>query len=192
MQLTREGAMPFGTFARTTAHRWQRLAHTLLRRWPGPYAVDEEDVAQELLLGAWLALPRWQPQGAPLERFVVWQAMAQAKAWLHRQRAANQHGSRDRNPSRFDVVAIGDEDIDMAVEAAQEEVVYALERLRLACTLLANERAGVGLVAMAMAGSVDGGLTLLADETETRRGLILALQSAYTQLENRDGRREAY
>jgi DNA-directed RNA polymerase specialized sigma24 family protein len=106
LKALREGRLPFATFATATAADWRRLALHLMGRWdPGP-AVDVEDVEQELRLGAWLAVGRWDPaRGATIGRFVVYQACDRAKRFIHRQRRANRQ--KDRSPPRYDL-ALGD------------------------------------------------------------------------------------
>ena len=159
----RGGVMSFDTFAVQTKNRWERLARMLMRRWSPPSAVSEDDLVQELLLGAWLVLPKYNPKrGTSLERFVVWQATNRAKYWLHVQRGACMHGNFDTNPSRFDVVTETGDVLDREVLAAQEEVVNALERLRLAAQLVDSQKARLALEAVLKNGSVDTALEQLA------------------------------
>jgi len=93
------GEIDFDGFARETAARWQSLARMLIRRWRPPATVTEEDVVQELLLGAWRYRPKFDPaRGVALERFLIWNACTEAKRFLHRQRQA--HKRSDKSESR--------------------------------------------------------------------------------------------
>lgn len=98
------GRLSFSAFCQATAETWQRLAEGLYARWTPPAGCTVEDVRQELLLGVWQAVPKWNPcraTAANLPRFIVWNACARAKYWLHQQRGSNLHGRRDGAPSRY-------------------------------------------------------------------------------------------
>jgi hypothetical protein len=116
------------------AHRKEieKIGRWLLRRWPVPAAVTADDVAQELRLGAVLALRDYDPaRGVPLDRYVWWQAMQRTKRWLHVQRGAlRRSGSA---PSTHPVLTTADPDEWRDVRSdgmAQDEVVEFLELLR--------------------------------------------------------------
>lgn len=99
LQLYREGQISFDDFVRSTRADWQRIAAYLLRRWDAPCAVAVDDMVQELLLGCWTAVDRWEPTGGnSLKKFVVYQAVDKAAKWLHKQRRALRNDGR--NPSR--------------------------------------------------------------------------------------------
>lgn len=185
LEQVRDGVDTFDSFALATSDRWRRLAFTLLRRWSAGSAVDIDDLTQELLIGAWLAIPRWEDGRQSLERFVVWNAMTDAKRWLHKQRGANLHGNPDKAESRFAVLALDDEPIDAEVEAAQERIVETLTRLRLACRLLRSEKSATALAAVAVTGSVDGAMTYLNDAgySVARKTIKNALHQAVLRLE---------
>ena len=181
----REGVDTFDSFARATSTRWKRLAHSLLRRWPAGSTVDLDDLTQELLIGAWLAIPQWEEGRQSLERYVVWNAMTDAKRWLHKQRGANLHGNPDKAESHFAVLALDDEPIDSEVEAAQERIVETLTRLRLACRLLRSEKSATALAAVAVTGSVDGAMVYLheAGYSVARKTIKKALHQAVLRLD---------
>jgi len=70
----------------------ERVARGLLRRWSVPAAVTADDVAQELRVGAVLALARYDARrGTDRTRYVWWFALNHAKHWLHAQRGALRH-----------------------------------------------------------------------------------------------------
>lgn len=186
MTKVRAGELSFDSFAHETRDDWQRLGASLYRRWKLPPAVDMEDLVQELLLGAWVALPEWHAsKGMRLSNFVVWQAMNAAKSWMHVQRGASKHGNRDKNPSRFDF-AVGDDNLDMpSVEASQELVVLGLERLRMAFAMLYTEKERRAFAAVVETGSVDAALVMLASRGHTtpRRTVVTAVRQVAFQLE---------
>src|ERR1700676_3294716 len=91
-------------FFRETAEIWLRMAKHLLRRWKSPAWVDEEEIKQELMIGAWRCVWNFEPtHGVTLTRYVAWNAMDYAKKKLHRMRGAKLSGSADRNPSRYEI-----------------------------------------------------------------------------------------
>ena len=171
------GEMSFATFTRETWSDWTAIATSLMRRWRAPTSVDTADLIQELLLGAWQSLPKWNPSKAGLKRYVVFQAISAAKTWLHAQRGASKHGNRDRNPGRMPVPS-GDlmaselgrtaskvtkavQNAMPTVEATQERLVLHLQHLQLASRLLRTARERVVFQAVIDAGSIEGALVAL-------------------------------
>lgn len=132
----------FDDFARATRGYWEMQARRLMRRWQTPADVEVEDVVQELLLGAWKAVPRFDPaRGKTLVQYVRWNAISKAKKFMHRQRCALRRDdkARSRHPLAFSrlrfgrgrAVAEGEAEPDemfesLAVEERQEQV-YELE-----------------------------------------------------------------
>lgn len=105
LESLRDGRMPSGRFYANTHALWERIARSLLRRWSAPKWVTIEDLAQELRLGAWDAVWRYEPAyaaGGTIGRFVIWNAIDHAKKKLHKMRGAKLSGDADRNPSRFE------------------------------------------------------------------------------------------
>lgn len=190
MNKVRAGELSFDCFARETKDDWRRLGASLFRRWKLPDAVELEDLVQELLFGAWLAIPEWSAgKGTKIERFVVWQAMNAAKCWLHVQRGASKHGNRDKNASRFDFAAgdmFDDSGMEMpTIEATQEQVVLGLERLRMATKLLYTEKERRAFVAVVETGSVEAALVVLAARGQSmpRRAVVTAVRQVALQIE---------
>lgn len=101
------GGSTFEAFARRTSARWRALTKFVMRRWRQPAWVSVEDVEQDLLMGAWRALARWDPVRAggagKLGAFVVWNAVDYAKKRAHKARGCARHRGADGNPGRFDV-----------------------------------------------------------------------------------------
>ena len=166
-QLTQQysGALSFSDFVRETRADWHRLAVTLLAQWRCPTSVDTDDIEQELLCAAWLAIPKWRADGTDIKHFVVFEAMSAAKRWLHKQRGVSVHGNPGRLASCHDLLTDTGE-IDNTVEAEQEQVVWALERLRLASRLM-QPKSRHTLFAIAAAGSIDGARSLLSHTGRT-------------------------
>jgi sigma-70-like protein len=90
----------FTAFYRATRQEWQRMALALHRNWRLPPTVTVDDVEQELLLGAWLAVRKFLPsKGMTLVGYVVWCSHSRATKWVHKQRGAEQH--RRKGTSQF-------------------------------------------------------------------------------------------
>lgn len=131
------GTISPDTFFLRTRSEWERLAAYLLRRWPVPSAVAQEDVVQELMLAAWTAVHRYDPaRGTTLKGFVVYNATDKAKKWVHKQRAAYRRD--DGAPSRHALLLRLDDGetmqaaIDSYMEpepAAQEEAAAIRQAL---------------------------------------------------------------
>lgn len=78
------GAITFDAFARANQTDWRAMARYLLRRFPVDQ-VAEDDVVQELLLGSWLALSRFDPtRGVAADRYCTFNALRQTKRRLCR------------------------------------------------------------------------------------------------------------
>lgn len=104
VQELHDGRCTFDEFARATRGRWQALARYIMRRWRLPPWVSPEDIVQELLLGAWRSIWKYEAnRGGSLARYVLWNAVDYAKKRAHKIRGANLHGNADASPSRFEV-----------------------------------------------------------------------------------------
>jgi Sigma-70 region 2 len=100
LRLLRGKKITFTAFYRTTRQEWQRMALSLHRNWKLPPTVTVDDVEQELLLGAWLAVRKFVPsKGMTLVGYVVWCSHSRATKWIHKQRGAEQH--RRKGASQF-------------------------------------------------------------------------------------------
>lgn len=121
-------------FLRTRIH-WRRLAHHILKRWRPPSWFGLEEVEQELMLGAWAFVWKFEDDrnvgNTPrqrLSRYVVYNAYDKAKKQLHKARNAKKRD--DSAPSRVDVCASAlssDPEFDLFeklafVEADQEDL----------------------------------------------------------------------
>jgi DNA-directed RNA polymerase specialized sigma24 family protein len=89
----------FTRFARDTREDWDRLSGKMFGRWQLPAGVSDEDVRQEMLIGAWQGVARWDPsRGTPLATFVCWTACNKAAKWIHGQRKARHGKAPSRHP----------------------------------------------------------------------------------------------
>lgn len=95
------GETTFAAFYAATRPEWRRMALSICRRWSLPCGVMVEDVEQEMLLGAWRALGRWDPARASLVGFVVFSARSAASKWIHKQRGARRWDGH--SPSEFPI-----------------------------------------------------------------------------------------
>lgn len=179
IESVKAGGMSFEAFAIATRPEWKRLARHLLSHWSVPDAVEPEDIEQELMLGAWRALNNWRENGAELGVHVVWNAITDAKKWIHSQRAALRRN--DRSPSRHPVSLsklssrYGTEDrssvaLEPTVEAYQGDRIEAAERLRDLVGAL-GQADGVCLLAFVSTGSVDGAIAELGANLRMRLAL---------------------
>ncbi len=97
--------MTFDEYVKATDSYWQTLARYIYRRWATPAGVTVDDVYQEVLLGLWIAYAKYEEgEGRTTpNKYLYWNAGDKAKRFVHKQRGAIQHGSKDRNPSRIPV-----------------------------------------------------------------------------------------
>lgn len=186
----RAGAISFDRFARSTQNDWRLLACYLLRRWSVPPAVSSDDVEQELLFSCWRMIPLYNPErGRTLQDFCVWNAVTNAKGFIHSQR--NAYRRRDTSPSRLDVsynvgaasrvrmngagrlwrTASELEAIDflVSVEPDQENGIRARESVRDAIGRCKTEKARMCVVAFVEAkGDCEAAAEWLYRDTNTR------------------------
>lgn len=96
------GEMPFDRFAEVTSKHWNRISSWLFKRYELPTWVDEEDVRQDLLIAAWWATNRFDPErGVSFKGYLVFNSIDKAKKRLHKVRGANLHRA-DRARSRIE------------------------------------------------------------------------------------------
>lgn len=99
-----EGKITFAKFWELTASHWRGLAAMLMRRWKAPEWVEREEIEQELMLGAWIAMTKYDPKrSADPAAYVVWNAVDKAKKKLHKIRGAVLHGNPDSAPGQWEV-----------------------------------------------------------------------------------------
>ena len=101
----RAGTIDARTFFLATNSLWLRLSRYLLRRFKSPAWVTEDELAQDLRIGAWKAVWDYEEQfsnGRSLARYAEWHAVDKAKKRLHKYRGAKLSGNADANPSRFE------------------------------------------------------------------------------------------
>ena len=97
----------FRSFYLRTKTDWRRMAVALHRHWHVPPTVTADDVEQELLLGAWVAVGEWRADlGPSLQTHVVWRSHNRATKWLHKQRGANQHTRKGASSFAYCISAI--------------------------------------------------------------------------------------
>lgn len=98
----RKGDIDFGEFAKQTAPWWGGRATKMARWYALPGWFERDDIRQELLLLAWLALEKYDAKrGTHLGGYLDWSACKGTLKRLHKVRGVNQH--RRRGPSRFEV-----------------------------------------------------------------------------------------
>lgn len=185
LALVLDGRITYGAFVSTTRREFTAMACFLARRWIPPTWMVPDDIAQELYLGAWLAIWGYDPtRGKKLGEYVVYNAMSYAKRALHKARGAKLSGSADRNPSNIErpLASFGDDgealaEMLLAQEPAAEQVMIdaehrseSVERALQACE---TSRERVAILAISEAGDVDSGGRLLYDDLDTRIALRL-------------------
>ena len=172
LESVRAGECDFGTFASLTRPRWLGMARRLLRKWDPRWGVSVDDVAQELLLAAWKFLPKWQEGRADIERFVVFNAHASARDWLHRQRGASSSSGATRRESLLPVFEVE----ELATEPMQERALALLYRMEELLAYAQSPQQIAAVRAVFRTGSVDGAAAEL-DGYMTRKKVHAALRA---------------
>lgn len=168
----RQGEMSFDEFAVATRREWRGLALMLLRRWEAPFAVDADDLVQELLVAAWQAVGSYDPEHkgrVTLKRYVVYSAVDKAKKWLHSQRKA--YRGSDLSPSRLHTPLLSDElEAMVQVPANQEQVAMMRERYATVMSVCYTRKDELVLEALTAAlGSTDVAVANLYADPAVRR-----------------------
>jgi DNA-directed RNA polymerase specialized sigma24 family protein len=141
--------MSVATFFAMYDRQLHGMARALMRRWQVPSAVTEEDVFQELCLGAWRAWQTWQAGRGSMTReaYAICSARLHAQRWMHEQRGALRRSGKA--PSRFPTSESAVDSVaEPWVESGQMEAVAFLERLRLALEACATKREQLALSAL--------------------------------------------
>lgn len=186
----REGRIDFQEFVDNSRTDFRRLATYLLRRWVSPEWFSIDDVEQELYLGAWNYIWRYEvsrSRGVTLQRFVIWNAANSAKIQLHKARGVTIAGSPDRKPSQIEkpLTFFGDDGEGEALmtrilnEPPRAEEALIEREIRNQAVVKAlrvcessNER--YTILAIREAGSLDGAGQVLYDDIDHRIALRLA------------------
>lgn len=102
----------FDKFARLSRVYWYAQARSILRRWESPSDVDAEDLVQVMLLEAWLRSDTHDAGRASFRGYLTWNAIDQAKKFLHKQRGAlgGKGTARSRHPRNLTGLQRTDDD----------------------------------------------------------------------------------
>jgi DNA-directed RNA polymerase specialized sigma24 family protein len=190
----------FSQFAISTRKHWERMAEYLARRWRLPQWATGEDLVQDLLLGAWEAVWKYEPtRGATLAGHVTYSACDKAKKRLHRYRGANLHRRADHNPGRGELSLgrVFGEDADRRVEQIlaqpppqelEVERVQALARVMAACVTEQERRV---MATLAEVGDLVRGVQQLqraagGDARETVRVVVGVVEAVARRLAEDD------
>jgi hypothetical protein len=164
----------FETFVSRTRNDWETLATSLLNRWTAP--IEVEDLRQAMLECAWQLLPKWNPSLGPLHRFVVWNAVNEAKRQIHKARGANIHGSADKSSTRYHLIELTGAsrektvayqdwiDLSVSEDPIQDRVAEARERVEQLKTKCRTERDLRMLEALIEEGSLDAAAVVIYAE----------------------------
>lgn len=176
LETLHEGDITFDAFVRATAADWKRLAKHLRSRWSVPEAVESLDIEQELMIGAWRALKKWHPGGSPIGVHCVWNAITDAKKWIHEQRGGVRRwdSSPSRHPVAVSTLGRATEDRSSVAEqvcpAMQGERLEHVERLACLATEL-DELDAVCVFAFVDTGTIEGAIGVIQSDLRTRVAL---------------------
>ena len=143
------GRVRFDAFARATAPRWGALAARLQRHWKMPPWFSHEDLVQELLVGCWRGMQKYDPEKPEhgytpraVGKYAVWCGMDRAKKRGHKARGANLHRRADSCPSRFERAfsTIGDPSPDDRDFEDRVQALMATEPVQLELLVQRAER----------------------------------------------------
>lgn len=113
----RDGTLSFVEFELATRERWESTARLLMRRWRIPSWVEVGDVVQDLLVGAWDAVWRYDPKRSTMSlgSYVRVMAFNEAQRHLHKVRGVDMHS------------CVGASNIDTPFAVFSEEEIAGLE-----------------------------------------------------------------
>lgn len=189
LHAVRDGRIHFARFVESTRREFRAMAAYLLRRWSSPEWFGLEDAEQELYLGVWKYVWSYDARrGASLARYVIFNAMGDAKRRLHVARGVPISGSPDHLASCFErtasslgveagegeriieeLLAEGTEPIDAPIVTASSCRAVASAALPMCSS--AEERHAV--LAIREAGSLDNAAAVLYDDVDRRTLLRL-------------------
>lgn len=193
----REGVIDFSEFVAKTRTEFRRMALYLLSRWVSPVWYTPDDVEQELYLGVWNHIWRYEPclsNGVSFARYIVYNAMAAAKIQLHKARGVTISGSPDKKQSNIEtpLALFGDENEGqfllesiLAEPAIAEEAMIEAEIRKESVTeaLMACETKPerFAILAIREAGTLDSAGQLLYDDFDHRVELRLGSEKQATR-----------
>ncbi len=103
LHLLRDGEIDFTDFASATKPDIAKLGAHLMRRWGNPTWFTLDDLMQEMMIGVWHYIHRWDSsRGVSISRYVTWNAMNRAKRALHKARGAMDLAYADTEPSHME------------------------------------------------------------------------------------------
>lgn len=189
LRLVRDGHISFTEFANKTKPQFRAMAGYLVRRWTPPSWMLVDDVEQELYLAAWHAIWDYDDtRGVAISRYVVFNAISDAKRALHKARGAKLSGSPDRNPSRMEtpLTAIVEGERLMintlSAPAEQESLIVAFEErdraVAAAFDACEDERERLAMNAIVSEESIEGGARVLYDDLSTRLAFRFGCEEA--------------
>lgn len=170
----------FDRFAILTTNDWTRLAGKLYMQWRKniPRGVELEDVKQEMLLNAWIAVGKWdKSRGMSLRGYVVCRAWQEGVRFIHVQRSALRRSDKaeSRHPVSFSEILKNSENdwtecllSDELIEGGADDLVDTSIRFKNAM----NMAEGIdlyALVALKMSlGHLPAAGDLLFDDAQLR------------------------
>lgn len=171
-----DGRLSFEEFAAQTRAKWDRLAYMIRRRWRQPGWVTQSDQVQDLLLGAWEAIWRWDERRTPrLEHYLVWNAVDRAKKRAHKARGASLHRGADGNPGRIERPLahygedVEDELVGRLAEPPQQDLLEEWQEMVADAAPACESEAELAVVAaLAAERSLAGGARRLYRDSELR------------------------
>lgn len=86
--LLARGEISRDEYVRRTGLDYLSLAKKLERAFKLPRSIETTDIVQELYFQTFAHVKKWNPAGAPIGRFLTFNAMSDTKKWLNEQRGA--------------------------------------------------------------------------------------------------------
>lgn len=180
----RDGRIDFKEFVEGTRRDFQLMALYLLNRWRGPEWFTLDDVEQELYLGAWNFIWRYEEnRGTTLSRYVAFNALAAAKTHLHKARGVTISGSPDRKTSQIEIpISTMEVELDVVMDQLEyatspEDKLMEVQACKQAATkvlkVCETRQERYAVLAIREAGSIDGAGKLIYDDIDHRIALRL-------------------
>lgn len=173
------GEIGYAEFFAVTRPRWLWLAKYISGRWRQPYWVTDEDLVQELMIGAWFAMWRYDARrGVGLARMVVWNAVDKAKKQAHRWRGARKTGElgEDFQRSTLEVLALDDEAAGdrsaFGAPADQEDILLRDEARSHALAMCGTADEREALESLFQEGGFEGAALSLIERGEQKKRAV--------------------